>query len=271
MTDVVAKSTTVMSGMGLQAAESCESTTPAASDAEDIEDPHVQALTTALASRDRFLSLIGHELRNSLAPMLLLSEQFGMLAEGSQPPGKLLSRVAMLTNNLNKLMSTIGRIVEVADLRRGKVLLAPSTTDLVDVVQDVCDELMREAAAGGSDLIIEAGVPVIGVWDRPRVKQIVSNLVVNAIRYGGGGRVEISIRNTPDGAELVVRDHGPGIDAALLPHLFGFFENNPRRRPGGLGLGLWVVHTLCSAMGGEVNVENCRDGGARFCVVLPRG
>jgi signal transduction histidine kinase len=177
----------------------------------------------------------------------------------------------MLTNNLNKLMTTIGRILEIADLRRGKLQLAPSTTNLVEVVRDVCGEVTREAAAGGSNLVIEASAPVIGLWDRARIKQIVSNLVANAIRYGGGSRIDIAVRDNAGHAELVVRDHGPGIDAAQMPHLFGFFENSPRRRPGGLGLGLWVVQTLCSAMGGEVNVENCGDGGARFCVVLPRG
>jgi signal transduction histidine kinase len=259
-----------MSEVGLLAVPSRESTVD--EDPEPrAEDPQVQELSLALAARDRFLSMIGHELRNSLAPMVLLAEQFGTLAEGSQPPGKVLARVGMLTNNLNKLMATIGRIVEIADMRRGKVQLAPSTADLATVVRDVCGELGREAAAAGCSLIIDASAPVVGRWDRARVKQIAANLVENAIRYGGGGRVEIAVRNGDGDAELVVRDHGPGIEPALLPHLFGFFENASRPRPGGLGLGLWVVHTLCAAMGGAVSVENCGDGGARFCVVLPHG
>jgi signal transduction histidine kinase len=264
-----------MNDVGLLAAQRCESTVGGDSadggSEESAEDPQVVELTQALASRDRFLSLIGHELRNTLAPMMLLAEQFGTLAEGSQPPGKVLARVGMLTNNLNKLMATIGRIVEVADLRRGKVQLAPSTTNLVDVVREVCGEHSREAAAAGAELAFEAAEPVIGRWDRARVKEIASNLMDNAIRYGGGSRVEIAVRNGDGDAELVVRDRGPGIDAAVMPHLFGFFENPARQRPGGLGLGLWIVQTLCIAMGGAVTVENCSDGGARFCVVLPRG
>ena len=275
MTDVAERSKRDMNDVGLLAAQPCEST--GGGDAADGDsersagDPQVQELTQALAARDRFLSLIGHELRNTLAPMMLLAEQFGTLAEGSQPPGKVLARVGMLTNNLNKLMATIGRIVEVADLRRGKVQLAPSPTDLVDVVREVCGEHAREAAAAGAELAIEADEPVIGRWDRARVKEIASNMVDNAIRYGGGSRVEIAVRNGDADAELVVRDRGPGIDAAVMPHLFGFFENTGRRRPGGLGLGLWVVQTLCTAMDGGIEVENCSDGGARFSVVLPRG
>jgi signal transduction histidine kinase len=269
MTDVAEKSKPAMSDVGVLAAQSGEADAGNASD--KLEDPAVQELTAALEARDRLLSLIGHELRNSLAPMMLLAEQFGTLAEGSQPLGKLLTRVGMLTNNLNKLMATIGRIVDVADLRRGKVLLAPSTTDLIDVIRDVCSELAREAAAGGCDLAIDAEAQVVGHWDRARLRQIVSHVVDNAIRYGGGGRIDITVRSGPTEAALAIRDHGPGIDAALLPHLFSFFENPPKQRPRGPGLGLWIVHTLCTAMGAGVNVENCCDGGARFCVVLPRG
>jgi len=275
MTDVAERSKRDMNDAGTLSAQRCESTAGGASadgDSEaSAEDPQILELTHALASRDRFLSLIGHELRNTLAPMMLLAEQFGTLAEGSQPPGKVLARVGMLTNNLNKLMATIGRIVEVADLRRGKVQLAPSTINLADVVREVCGEHAREVAAGGGELAIEAAEPVIGRWDRARVKEIASNLMDNAIRYGGGSRVEIAVRNGDGDAELVVRDRGPGIDAAVMPHLFGFFEHPTRQRPGGLGLGLWIVQTLCVAMGGAVSAENCSDGGARFCVVLPRG
>lgn len=239
---------------------------PAAEATRQIDD-----LTSALAARDRFIALVGHELRNALAPMVLLTDQFGTLAEGSQPPGKLLSRVAMLTGNLQKLMSTIGRIVDVADLRRGRLLLDPATIDLVTIVQEVCRDAAREAAVGGAELVIESSGPVIGHWDSARVKQIVSNLVGNAIRYGAGGRIELSVRGTASDGELVIRDHGPGLEPEALPGIFDCFNQTNARRPGGLGVGLWVVKTLCTAMGGTVKAENCPDGGARFSVALPRG
>lgn len=235
----------------------------------------IQELTATVAARDDFIALIGHELRNSLAPMVLLAESFAMLAEGSQPPAKMFSRVAMLTDNLNKLISTISRIVEVADLRRGKLQLAPTTADLVGVVEEVCRDARREAVAGGAELVVVASGPVVGQWDRARVKQITSNLVSNAIRHSGGGRIEVSVRERAnDGelvGELVIEDRGPGIDPDLLSRLFEFADHGHARRSGGFGLGLWVVKTLCTAMHGSVTVENCSGGGARFCVVLPRG
>jgi len=231
----------------------------------------IQELTCAVAARDRFIGHIAHELRNSLAPMVLITDQFGALAEGSQPPGKMLARVAMLTSNLQRLMSTVSRIVDVADLRRGKLQLEPTSVDLVAVIEEVCRELEHAAATAGAALIITARGPVVGQWDRARVKQIASNLVTNAIRHGCGGGVELSVRGAANLAELEIRDHGPGLDGSALPWLFDCFDQVAPGRARGLGIGLWVVKTLCTAMGGSVAAENCSDGGARFCVVLPRG
>jgi signal transduction histidine kinase len=230
----------------------------------------IQELTTALAARDRFIALVGHELRNSVAPMLLLAEQFAALVEDPGIRPVVASRSAMLTRNINKFVTTIERVAEVADLRRGKLQLELSEVDLVAVVQEVCREGQREAAAGGVAFVIEAERPVTGSWDRARIKQIVANLVSNAVRYGGGGQVEIVVREVAGGGELVVRDHGPGIDPAMLPRLFDAFDHERTGRGGGFGIGLWVVKTLCTAMHGSVTVENGSSGGARFCVVLPR-
>jgi signal transduction histidine kinase len=242
-----------------------------------LERAQLAQLRAALAGRDSFIGVIGHELRNSVAPMLLLAEQLRAVAEDPAAPPALPSRVAMLTRNLGKLVATIDRVAEVAELRRGTVQFALTTVNLVDVVAEVCRAMDREAAAGGVTLVFEASAPVHGTWDRERIKQIVENLVSNAIRYGGGGRVELAVVDRGTAGELIVRDHGPGVEPAMLAHLFDAFgpfgplEPERARRTGGFGIGLWVVKTLCTAMQGSVTAENDPGGGARFCVVLPRG
>ena len=241
----------------------------AAPDPESRHQDH--DLIAALAARDSFIALVGHELRNSVAPMLLLAEQFATLAHDPQAPPMFASRAALLTRHLNKFVTTVNRVAEVADLRRGRVHLEPTEVDLVEVVDEVCRETRREAEAGGAELVVEAAGPVTGSWDRARIKQILSNLVSNAIRYGGSGRVEIAARGGDTVAELVVRDHGPGIEPDMLAHLFDRFAHDRPRRAGGFGIGLWVVKALCTAMRGSVNADNASSGGARFCVVLPRG
>jgi signal transduction histidine kinase len=179
--------------------------------------------------------------------------------------------MAILTRNLHKFVATIDRVAEVADLRRGKLRLDPASVDLVQVIRDACRELQREAAAGGADLVIDASDPVTGYWDRTRLKQIAVNLVSNAIRYGGSGRVEITARSRASDAELVVRDYGPGLEPSALSRLFEPFDHDRGARPGGFGIGLWLVKTLCTAMRGSVTADNAATGGARFSVVLPRG
>jgi signal transduction histidine kinase len=117
-------------------------------------------------------------------------------------------------------------------------------------------------------LVVEAGAPVVGSWDRARLVRLVSSLVSNAIRHAGG-RIELRVIDRGDDAEIIVRDHGRGIDPAKLPRLFEAEPGRPRT-PGGFGIGLWIVKTLTSAMRGSVAVNNCPDGGAQFRVILPR-
>ncbi len=247
---------------------------------EDVEEKspssaevrqQIEDLTAALAARDSFIALVGHELRNSVAPMLLLAEQFAVLATDPGLRPTVASRAAMLTRNLNKFVTTVDRVVEVADLRRGRFRLDLATVDMVEVVRNVCHDLEREAEAGGAELVIEADGAVTGLWDRARLAQIASNLVSNAIRYAGGGRIELAVHGRDREGELVVQDHGPGLDPAVLPRLFDPFDYQRAHRAGGFGIGLWVVKTLCNAMHGSVIAENLSGGGARFCVVLPRG
>lgn len=244
---------------------------PIAREASNAEERRkIQELTTALAARDSFLALVGHELRNALAPMLLLVEQLDALTKDPQAPAGVSSRAAMLTRNVNSLVSTIERVADVTDLRRGKLHLDCATANLADVVEDVCRETRRLATASGALIVLTAERPVVGQWDRSRVKQLVSNLLHNAI-HRGGGTIEVSVSDTGEGGELVIRDHGPAYEVEALPSAFEFPEHGGAKGSGRFGMGLWVVKALCSAMRGTVTVENASGGGARFCVVLPRG
>ena len=229
----------------------------------------VAELSTALATRDHFIAFVGHELRNALAPALLLIDQFATLAGDPRTSPAVASRATMLTRNLRHFVATISWITEVTDLARGKLRLDPIRLDLVDTVGEVCRELAVEATACGAELVVEAAAPVVGSWDRARLTQLVTNLVANAIRHAGG-RIELRVASRGDDAELVVRDRGPGIDPGLLAQLSDPFHSD-YSRPRGDGIGLWVVATLVAAMRGSLTANNCADGGVRICVVVPRG
>ena len=229
----------------------------------------LEELTNAIAAREGFIAVVGYELRNSLAPLVLLAEQFERLGEGAVH-GPMRSRIALLTRYLRSFTMTIDRIAEVAQLREGKLELHRSQVDLSTVVREVCTQFERQALAGGVELLIDAPDPVIGYWDRVRLKQIAANLVSNAIRYGGEGAVVVSLDVREGEVELTVRDHGVGVPVDELQGIFDRFDHRSSRKSGGFGIGLFVVKTLVVAMGGIVRAENAANGGARFSVVLPR-
>jgi len=239
-------------------------------DVEQSETERVESLARALAARDSFITAVGHELRNSVAPLLLLAEQFESMSKPS--PEQLTPKLATLTRNLRKFVATVDRVTEVAQLRNGNFTLELTTVDLAALVGDVTSQLRRLAAAGGVELIVHTPGPMYGRWDRTRLGQIVSNLVHNAIRYGVGGDVEVIVRDIGHArVELSVLDHGPGIAAHELAGIFDRFDHRRARAMGGFGVGLFVVKTLVAAMGGNVTATNAAGGGALFSVVLPRG
>ncbi len=234
-------------------------------------DDVVQQLADALAARDNFIAAVSHELRNNVAPLILLAEQFEVLGAAMRPE-QIATKTALLTRNLRKFVATVDRVTEVAQLRDGKLELELARCDFAAIVRDVVAQLARQAAAGGVELVAIVPSDVIGTWDRARLAQITTSFVTNAIRYGVGGEVEIAlVQRGGDAVELSVRDHGPGISAAELPGIFDRFDHRRSRTSGGFGVGLFIAKTLAAAMGGAVHATNAAGGGARFSVVLPRG
>ncbi|MEO8844632.1 MAG: HAMP domain-containing sensor histidine kinase [Kofleriaceae bacterium] len=222
----------------------------------------------SLAARDEFIGVLGHELRNSLAPLVLLTDHFEQMSLAHAP--QLEARVAMLTRNLKKLSTTIDRITEVSAIRNGQIDLDYELVDLRDVVDDVVREHGDEVKRAGATLSVNYGRAVQGWWDRARLKQVVGNLVGNAIRYGDGCAISISTTIHGATAELSVSDEGPGIPLAQREFVFDRFEHRTENREGGFGVGLFVVKALCNAMGGTVRLDS-NPRGARFCIKLPRG
>ena len=126
------------------------------------------------------------------------------------------------------------------------------------------------AGQSGSCISVEAETPVIGVWDRGRIEQAVGNLLENAIKFGAGQRIEVSVGARDRTAIVSVRDHGIGISAEQLGTLFQRYQRGvPAENFGGLGLGLYVVRVIVEAHGGTVRAESGIGEGATFIVQLP--
>jgi PAS domain S-box-containing protein len=155
------------------------------------------------------------------------------------------------------------------ELAAGRFELELEQADIAELVVAAVDRMREAAAAAGCTLRVTAD-HAIGAWDRPRVGQIISNLVSNAIRYAAGTLIEIAVTREASEAVIEVRDRGPGLEVGQLADLFECFERAAAMRHyAGLGLGLYVVRRIAEAHGGSATASNAAGGGACFTVRLP--
>ena len=237
----------------------------------------IAQLEEAVAARDDLIRLIGHELRNPLSPVYLqachLTAEIRRRGEDAVFEASWLSpRVERLQRGLERLLQRLNRVMDVAAIQSpGGIALDPDTVDLAAVAAEVIAAAERETTAAGIQLRLHAPSPVVGRWDRVRVNQVLASLVGNAIQHGGAP-IDVTVDARGDAAHVVVRDHGPGIAAAQATHLFDRLDRViPRPPRGGMGLGLWMVRQLCTAMGGTISLGHPSGPGASLEVALPRG
>jgi CheY-like chemotaxis protein len=154
----------------------------------------------------------------------------------------------------------------------GGFSLAREELDLVALVHDVAARSQGELERARSDLTIRATGAVRGMWDRLALERVVGQLLSNAVKYGAGRPIEISVTGDADEAQLTIRDHGIGIPTEDREHLFERFSRlAPLENYGGFGVGLWLVRRVVEAHGGHVVLSDPDGDGAEFVIRLPRG
>ncbi|HET8819334.1 MAG TPA: ATP-binding protein [Xanthomonadaceae bacterium] len=223
--------------------------------------------TEAARAKDEFLAMLGHELRNPLAPIVMTLEVLRM-RDAWRPE---LDVVERQVHHMKRLMDDL---LDVSRIARGKLTLDLGPVDLAEVLQ-----LARESAPEWSSRRqpLEWDVPDRGLWvsgDRARLVQVFSNLLDNAAKYSNPSSViRVHARGTAGGAVLVtVQDDGIGIAPGQLEEVFEIFEQGGRAGAfaGGLGLGLAIVRNLVHHHDGRVWAESEGQGhGSRFNVELP--
>jgi signal transduction histidine kinase/FixJ family two-component response regulator len=235
----------------------------------------VSELEQALRARDDFLMVASHELRTPLTSLqLTASSVLRQLhkADGNPLPAPMLDeRMRAVKRQLDRLEQLINALLDVSRISVGRLELQLEQTDLVEVANDVLARLRDEASRQNVTLSLAAPPSVDGRWDRSRVDQILTNLVTNAIKYGQGKPVDVSVSSEGRHAELRVRDRGIGVAHEQQERIFDKFERAASQRNyGGLGLGLWITRELVELMHGTVRVESAPGEGATFIVSLPR-
>jgi signal transduction histidine kinase/CheY-like chemotaxis protein len=227
----------------------------------------------ASLAKDHFLALLSHELRT---PMTTILGWASFLETGVTDPETVRKGIESIEQASRAQARLIDDLLDVSRIVAGKLTLEHKLFDVCDVVRAAVEMLDRNARAGVLEWHLDLGTgPVFMLGDPARIQQVIWNLLSNAVKFTpSGGRVEISVREAGEHAEIRVTDSGIGIEANFLPHVFERFrqaEDGPSRRFGGLGLGLSIVRHITEQHGGTVQVASDGVGsGTTFCVRLPR-
>ncbi|MEJ7930510.1 PAS domain S-box protein [Ramlibacter sp. AN1015] len=221
--------------------------------------------------KDDFLAMLAHELRNPLAP---ISTAAHLLKTSSSDPAKVQRSAQVIERQVRHMTELVDDLLDVSRVTRGLVELDRGPVELKAVLADAIEQVRPLIDSRGHELSTRmppGHVHVMG--DRPRLVQIVSNLLNNAAKYTPpNGAVSVTLAAGQD-VEIRVADNGTGIERDLLPHVFELFTQgarSPDRVQGGLGLGLALVKSLVELHGGQVSAQSAGQGlGAAFTVTLP--
>jgi signal transduction histidine kinase/ActR/RegA family two-component response regulator len=243
---------------------------------ERERDANLAAVETARAeavaatqAKDTFLAMLGHELRNPLAPIVTSLELLRRRGLAGTPEHEVISR------QLRHVVRLVDDLLDVARISRGQMSLRREPLQLPSVLSRAVESTTPLLEQRRHTL--ELDVPASGLWvlgDADRLTQVVANLLTNAAKYTPpGGRIQVRAREHDGGITLVVADNGPGLPADLLPRLFEPFVQGIRtldRSQGGLGIGLALVRSLVEAHGGRVEPHSDGPGrGSTFTLWLP--
>jgi two-component system capsular synthesis sensor histidine kinase RcsC len=222
----------------------------------------------------RFIARVSHELRTPLGALLGMSEMLQENVYGPLSPAQM-DITQRIINNTHALERTFTELLDQSQIELGQLRLKEAEFSPKELVQEVYSNNLALALQKGLAMHVEvdSALPDVIIGDKTRIEQILSNLVVNAIKYTQTG--SILIRANKNGAVqwfLQVKDSGVGIskgDQAFIFEPFRQADETMGRGYGGVGLGLAIVHQLVMLMNGSVSVESELGRGSTFTVFLP--
>jgi signal transduction histidine kinase len=231
-------------------------------------------LERAVKVRDEFVSIASHELKTPLTSLKLQMEMRKRSLKKNDIAAfsmeKLNRMILADERQLARLLHLINDMLDISRINVGHLLMNTESFDLALLVKDLSILFCDQAEQIGCTILVTSETPVIGIWDRFRIEQVVTNLITNAMRYGAGKPISIEVNIIQNSAQLVVRDQGRGIAEANHARIFQRFERAVSASEiSGLGLGLYIVSQILEAHRGSIRVESRIGEGAAFFVDLP--
>jgi signal transduction histidine kinase len=227
------------------------------------------ALVEAVESRERLISIAAHELRGSTCSLRICAQALRSAAGALPPKGARL--VSIVEREERRLSHMIDELFDLGRIESGQVDLKVEAVDICEVVREVVTRLSDNTPGLGGRIELDVPSQALGQWDRFRIDQVVTNLVTNALKFGGDQPISVRIKADPScgRVSLAVADRGPGIDPSVQAVIFDPFKRDRNLGRDGLGLGLYIVQNVVHALGGEIRVASSLGRGATFTVDLP--
>jgi heavy metal sensor kinase len=230
----------------------------------------ISRLEDAFQHIHRFSADASHELRT---PLTILQLELEEIVQNRDLPPTLADQIGSALEETQRLSNIVESLMALSRLDAGEVKMEKVPLDLGELVATTTEQmrLLAEEKSIALRCSIEPSVRVLG--DQARLKQVVVNLIDNAIKYTPeAGEVGVVVRSGEGKAHLEVFDNGLGMSPEVIPHVFERFYRADKARSrdsGGAGLGLAIIKAICAAHGAEVKVHSQEGKGSRFCVELP--
>jgi two-component system CheB/CheR fusion protein len=243
--------------------------------AETLRQQRVVDLAAADQSKDEFLAMLAHELRNPLAPIRTAA---ALLGTPGVPARVSENARIIIERQIQNMTRLIDDLLNVARITQGKIDLRLAPLDLLAVVNRAAEMVQPQVDERAQELVVTLPPgPLYVLGDATRLEQALGNVLTNASKFTNReGRIWVRVESKPnrhgEDAFVYVRDEGIGIGADTLPHIFELFKQggrSPHRAPG-LGVGLALVRRIVDLHGGRVQVRSAgTDCGSEFDICLP--
>ncbi len=225
-------------------------------------------LDSAYSHASRFSADAAHELRT---PLTIMRGELELVASGERLPSEVDNAISNALEEMTRLSGIVDSLITLSRMESLWGKQAHGPVDLTALAQETIEQMNLLAEEKQISLPRPSGPPVVVAGDRDRLKQILVNLLDNAIKYTpAGGRVAVQTGTNGDMGFVTVEDSGIGIDPSHHDRVFDrFYRVTPDRGDGGAGLGLAIVKSICNAHGGSVSLRSAPEVGSCFKVEIP--